>query len=33
MCDLRILYKVVNTYIRYLILNLSFDLLVGLHVY
>ena len=32
-CDLRILYKVANTYIKYLILDLGFDLLVGFHIH
>ena len=32
-CDLRKLYKVANILIGYLNLNLSFDLLVGIHVH
>jgi len=32
-CDLRNLYKVANTLIEYLNLDLSIDLLVGLHVH
>ena len=32
-CDLRNLYKVANTHIGYLNLDLGFDLLVGLHVH